>query len=68
MSYWRGYNRDMLRWIKHNIGLTVFIGLAIIIAFVIIPAVINEAYKAINGYITRWGASDVFWVDSEAHS
>ena len=37
----------------------VLIGLGLLIAVIVVPIIINECYKAMDGYITKWGGADV---------
>lgn len=44
---------------KRKIGKWILIGAGVLFLVFVVPVIINESYKAENGYVTLWGASDV---------
>ena len=44
---------------KRKIGKWILLGAGVLFLVFVVPVMINESYKAENGYVTLWGASDV---------
>jgi len=44
---------------KRKLGKWILIGAGILFLVFVVPVLINESYKADNGYMTMWGAADV---------
>ncbi len=44
---------------KRTIGKWILIGAGVLFLVFVVPVIINESYKANNGYVTMWGAAEV---------